>query len=166
MRACAGIAVPRLHWEDFTPGQVTACGSRVVTRAEIVAFAAEYDPQPMHLDEQASATLPGGLVASGWHSCCLLMRMLSDGMLGEASFLGAPGVEEVKWLAPVRPGERVEARATVLATGASPGRAEAGFVKFRCELLAASGQPVMRLTISPLFARRAAAETTGARGGS
>ena len=151
--------MPRLHWEDFTPGQVTACGSRVVTRAEIVAFAAEYDPQPMHLDEHAaSATLVGGLVASGWHSCCLLMRMLNDGMLGEANFFGAPGVEEVNWLVPVRPGERLEARATVLATGVSPERAEAGFVKLHCELLAASGQPVMTLVISPLFARRAAGE--------
>ena len=107
--------MPRLHWEDFTPGQVTDCGSRVVTRAEIVAFAAEYDPQPMHLDEQAaSATLLGGLVASGWHSCCILMRMLTDNLLVDASFMGAPGVEEVKWLAPLRPGERVTLRATVL----------------------------------------------------
>lgn len=82
--------MPRLHWEDFTPGQVTDCGSRVVTRAEIVAFAAEYDPQPMHLDEQAaSATLLGGLVASGWHSCCILMRMLTDNLLVDASFMGA-----------------------------------------------------------------------------
>ena len=107
--------MPRLHWEDFTPGQVTDCGSRVVTRAEIVAFAAEYDPQPMHLDEQAaSATLLGGLVASGWHSCCILMRMLTDNLLVDASFMGAPGVEEVRWLAPLRPGERVTLRATVL----------------------------------------------------
>ena len=116
--------MPRLHWEDFTPGQVTDCGSRVVTRAEIVAFAAEYDPQPMHLDEQAaSATLLGGLVASGWHSCCILMRMLTDNLLVDASFMGAPGVEEVRWLAPLRPGERVTLRATVLETRASRSRA-------------------------------------------
>ena len=71
--------MPRLHWEDFSPGQVIECGSRLLTRAEIVAFAAEYDPQPMHLDEAAArATLFGGLVASGWHSCCVLMRMRSE----------------------------------------------------------------------------------------
>ena len=84
--------MPRLHWEDFSPGQVTECGPRLITRAEIIAFAAEYDPQPKHLDEAAArASLFGGLVASGWHSCCLLMRMLTDGMLAETSFLGAPG---------------------------------------------------------------------------
>src|SRR3989442_5172466 len=98
------IAVPRLHWEDFSPGQVIECGSRLITRAEIVGFAAEYDPQPMHLDEAAArATLFGGLVASGWHSCCVLMRMLSDDFLRDASFMGAPGVEEAKRLAPPRP---------------------------------------------------------------
>jgi len=90
---------------------VTECGSRLITRAEIIAFAAEYDPQPMHLDEAAArASLFGGLVASGWHSCCVLMRMLTDGMLAETSFMGAPGVEEVQWLAPIRPGARVKAR--------------------------------------------------------
>ncbi|MGA7487097.1 MAG: MaoC family dehydratase [Xanthobacteraceae bacterium] len=155
--------MPRLHWEDFSPGQVTACGSRLVTRAEIVAFAAEYDPQPMHLDEQAArATLPGGLLASGWHSCCILMRMLSDSLLGEASFMGAPGIEEVKWLAPVRPGERLEARATVLETSPSRSRPDIGFVKFRFELIGASGQPVMTLVVSPMFGRRAADATPGA----
>lgn len=149
--------MPRLHWEDFSPGQVTVCGSRLVTRAEIVAFAAEYDPQPMHLDEQAArATLLGGLVASGWHSCCILMRMLTDGLLGEASFMGAPGIEEVKWLSPVRPGERIEARATVLETRPSRSRPDAGFVKFRFELIGASGQPVLTLIVSPMFGRRSA----------
>jgi acyl dehydratase len=147
--------VPRLHWEDFSPGQVTDCGSRLVTRAEIVAFAAEYDPQPMHLDEQAaSATSLGGLVASGWHSCCILMRMLTDSFLAEATFMGAPGVEEVKWLAPLRPGERIKARATVLETRASRSRPDLGFVKFRFELFDASNKPLMILIVSPMFGRR------------
>jgi acyl dehydratase len=155
--------VPRRHWEDFSPGQVTDCGSRLVSRAEIVAFAAEYDPQPMHLDEHAaSATLLGGLVASGWHSCCLLMRMLSDNLLHEASFMGAPGVEEVRWLAPVRPGERIKARATVLETRPSSSRPDIGFVKFRFELIGASDQPVMTLIVSPMFARRSANAAQGA----
>jgi acyl dehydratase len=148
--------VSRLHWEDFEPGQVTDCGSRVVTREEIVAFAAEYDPQPMHLDEQAAReTLLGGLVASGWHSCCILMRMLTDNFLVNASFLGAPGVEEVRWLAPVRPGEQIKARATVLETRASRSRPDMGFVKFRMELIGPSEQPVLSLIVSPMFGRRA-----------
>ena len=149
--------MPRLHWEDFSPGQVTECGPRLITRAEIIAFAAEYDPQPMHLDEAAArASLFGGLVASGWHSCCLLMRMLTDGMLGETSFLGAPGVEEVQWLAPIRPGARVKARATVLETRASRSRPDLGFVKFQWELVNAAGQPVMTMLVSEMFGRRAA----------
>jgi acyl dehydratase len=150
--------VPRLHWEDFSPGQVTECGSRLITRAEIIAFAAEYDPQPMHLDEAAArATLFGGLVASGWHSCCLLIRMLSDDFLANASFLGSPGLEEVKWLAPIRPGERISARAIVLETRPSRSRPDIGFVKFRFELVNAANEPVMTMILSPMFGRRAAA---------
>jgi len=151
------MAVSPLHWEDFTPGQIAECGSRLITRAEIIAFAAEYDPQPMHLDEAAArANLFGGLVASGWHSCCILMRMLTDDFIGDASFMGAPGVEEVKWLAPIRPGERINARATVLETRPSRSRPDIGFVKFRFELINAADQPVMTLIVSPMFGRRAA----------
>ena len=149
--------MPRTHWDDFSPGQVIDCGSRLVTRNEIVAFAAEYDPQPMHLDEHAArASLLGGLVASSWHSCCILMRMMSDSLLGEAAFMGAPGVEEVRWLAPIRPGERIMARGTVLETRPSRSRPDMGFVKFRFELIGVSEQPVMTLIVSPMFARRAA----------
>ena len=146
--------MPRLHWEDFSPGQIVDCGSRRVSREEIVGFAAEYDPQPMHLDEQAArATLPAGLVASSWHICCMLMRMLTDSLLAEASFIGAPGVEEVKWLAPVRPGERIKARGIVLETRPSRSRPELGFVKFRFELVDASDRPLMTLTVNPMFGR-------------
>jgi acyl dehydratase len=162
------VAVPRIHWDDFSPGQVIDCGSRLVTRNEIVAFAAEYDPQPMHLDEHAArATLLGGLVASGWHSCCILMRMMSDSLLGEAAFMGAPGVEEVRWLAPIRPGERIMARGTVLETRPSRSRPDMGFVKFRFELIGVSEQPVMTLIVSPMFARRAAgaSQEVGQAGG-
>jgi acyl dehydratase len=149
--------VPRLHWEDFSPGQVTDCGSRLVTREEIIAFAAEYDPQPMHLDEDAArATMLGGMVASGWHSCCILMRMLHDAILSDSSFLGAPGVEEVKWLAPIRPGERIKARGTVLETRPSRSRPDLGFVKFRFELIDATDKPVLSLVVHPMFARRSA----------
>ena len=147
--------MPRLHWEDFHPDQAIDLGSRLVTREEIVAFAAEYDPQPMHLDEAgAQAGMFGGLVASGWHSCCILMRMLTDGFLRDASFMGAPGVEEVNWLAPVRPGDRINARATVLETRPSRSRPNVGFVKFRFELVDAADKPVMILIVSPMFGRR------------
>jgi acyl dehydratase len=154
--------VPRLHWEDFSPGRVIECGSRLVTREQIVAFAAEFDPQPMHLDEAvASASLLGGLSASGWHSCCILMRMLTDAFIGESAFLGAPGVEEVRWIAPLRPGERVTARTTVLETRASRSRPDMGFVKFQFELLDAAGAQIMTLVVSPMFGRRDATRGSG-----
>ena len=145
----------RTYWEDFAPGQVTEHGPRIITREEIIAFAAEFDPQPMHMDEEAASASPlGGLAASGWHSCCVLMRMISDGMLGDASFMGAPGVEEVRWLAPVRPGERLMVRATVLETRASRSRQDMGFVKFRYELLGSADRKLMTLTVSPMIGRR------------
>jgi acyl dehydratase len=148
--------VPQHHWEDFSPGQVIDCGSRLVSRQEIVGFAAEFDPQPMHLDEDvARAGVLGGLVASGWHSCCILMRLLSDHLLCDASFMGAPGVEAVKWMAPVRPGDRIRARATVIETRPSRSRPDMGFVKFRFELIDASGRRVLELLVSPMFGRRA-----------
>lgn len=156
------------HWEDFSPGSVLEFGPRLVTREEIVEFAAAFDPQPMHLDEAAAReSMLGSLAASGWHSCCLLMRMLSDGFISGLSFMGAQGVEEVRWLAPLRPGETVRARATVLETRPSRRRPQLGLVKFLFELIDSSGARVMTLTMSPMFARRdapAGATREGASG--
>jgi acyl dehydratase len=158
----AEIAVPQLHWEDFSPGSVSEFGPRLVTRDEIVEFAAAFDPQPMHLDEAAArASMLGSLAASGWHSCCLLMRMISDGFLGQSHFLGAPGVDEVRWLRPLRAGESIRVRATVLETRASNSRPQLGFVKFLFELLDSSGAVLMTLTVSPMFGRRDAASASG-----
>jgi len=143
------------HWEDFVPGAVEIYGPRLVTREEIVAFAAEFDPQPMHLDEAAaSATLLGGLAASGWHSCCLLMRMLADGILLGAAGMGAPGVDQVRWLKPLRPGTQIRLRATVLEMRASTSRAERGFVKFLFELLDEQDAVLIDLTCSQMIVRR------------
>jgi acyl dehydratase len=148
-------AVPQRNWEDFSPGSVSEFGPRLVTRDEIVEFAAAFDPQPMHLDEAAaSASMLGSLAASGWHSCCLLMRMISDGFLSQSHFIGAPGVDEVRWLRPLRAGESIRVRATVLETRASRSRPQLGFVKFLFELLDSSGTVLMTLTVSPMFARR------------
>jgi acyl dehydratase len=144
------------HWEDFEPGSVAVYGPRLVTREEIVAFAAEFDPQPMHLDEAAAgATLLGGLAASGWHSCCLLMRMIADGFVNQSNSMGAPGVDEVRWLRPLRPGTQVRVRATVLETRVSNSRPELGFVKFLFEMLDEK-DTVLTTLVSPLMlARRA-----------
>jgi acyl dehydratase len=143
------------YFEDFAAGEVISLPGRQVTRAEIIAFATEYDPQPFHLDEDAARdSLLGGLAASGWHSCCLLMRMISDGLLAETRFMGAPGIEEVRWLAPLRPGDTISVRATVLEIRASRSRPELGFVKFLFEMCNARGDVLTALTVSPMFERR------------
>src|SRR5437879_7177755 len=90
--------------EDFTPGHVGRCGPRRVTSEEILAFAAEFDPQPMHLDEEAAKrSMLKGLSASGWHLCSIMMRMMFDGYIGRTASLGSPGVKELRWRAPLRP---------------------------------------------------------------
>ena len=143
------------HWEDFKPGTVEVYGPRLVTREEIVAFAAEFDPQPMHLDEAAgAATLLGGLAASGWHSCCILMRMIADGFINETHSMGAPGVDEVRWLRPLRPGTQVRVRTTVLESRASKSRPEMGLAKMQFELLDEAGACLMTMTSTQLLGRR------------
>ncbi len=132
------------YFEDFEPGQDYPLTPHTVTRAEIVAFAAEYDPQPFHLDEAAAAeTLLGGLAASGWHTCALFMRMMYHGWLSETASMGSPGVDSLKWLRPVRPGDTLSGRSVVLELRPSKSRPDRGFVRFRHEVQNARGEPVM-----------------------
>jgi acyl dehydratase len=150
--------VAKLYWEDFTPGRVAEYGPRLVTRAEIIAFAAEFDPQPMHLDEEAGrASMLGGLAASGWHTCAIMMRMIADAFILNAASMGSPGIEEVKWLKPVRPGDRLTLRYTVLETRTLNSRPDWGLVKFLFELINQGGEPVVTQTNINLFGRRPAA---------
>jgi acyl dehydratase len=147
--------VAELAFQDFTPGRVFEHGPRRLPRDEMIAFAAEFDPQPMHLDETAARqTMLGGLSASGWYLCCILMRMCVDAFVGRSSSMGAPGVEEVRWILPVRPDDELSLRATVLDTRASKSRPEMGFVRFQFELFNAQGQRVMTLTTSLMLALR------------
>jgi acyl dehydratase len=148
-------AMPKYHWEDFKSGAVTVYGPRLVTREEIVAFASEFDPQPMHLDEAAaSATILGGLGASGWHTCCLLMRMIADGFILDSSSMGSPGIEEVRWLKPLRPGTNIRIRTTVLDTRASGSRPEMGLTKFLMEVLDDTDAILTTLITTLMFRRR------------
>lgn len=147
--------MPKLCWEDFHPGAVAVYGPRKVTREEIVAFAAEFDPQPMHLDEAAARATPlGGLGASGWHSCCLLMRMIADGFVLNSSSMGAPGIEEVRWLKPLRPDTNIRVRVTVLETRPSQTRPEMGLTKFRYELLDETGNCLTTMVSTAMLGRR------------
>jgi acyl dehydratase len=147
----------KLYFEDFEPGAVRDYGPRLVTREEIVGFAAEFDPQPMHLDEEAGrASMLGGLAASGWHTCSLMMRMAADGFVLNSASMGAPGVDEVRWLAPLRPGSRITLRTTVLDSRSSASRPEMGFVKMLFEVCDDKNTLLMTLTASLIMGRRAA----------
>jgi acyl dehydratase len=150
-----GEVMPKYHWEDFKLGAVAIYGPRLVTREEIIAFASEFDPQPMHLDEAAaSATLLGGLGASGWHTCSLLMRMICDGFILDSTSMGSPGVDEVRWLKPLRPGTNIRVRATVLDARASGSRPEMGLTKFMMEVLDDADAIIASLTTTLMFRRR------------
>jgi acyl dehydratase len=144
------------YFEDFEPGQEFPFGPHTVTRAEIVAFAAEFDPQPFHLDEMAAAeTLLRGLAASGWHTCALFMQMAFRGWIAECASMGSPGVDTLKWLRPVRPGDMLSGRSLVLTTRASESRPDRGFVRFRHEVANSRGELVMMLENPVMVSRRA-----------
>jgi acyl dehydratase len=153
----AGSRVSKLFWENFHLGRVFEHGPYLVTREDIVSFAAEFDPQPMHLDEAAaSQTMAGGLCASGWQACCILMRMCADAFVVNSSSMGAPGVDEVRWLLPIRPNDQLRLRAAVLDARASRSRPDMGLVQFGFELFNATGERVMTLTTSLMMGRRGA----------
>ena len=147
--------MPKHYWEDFQPGAVAIYGPRLVTREEIVAFAAEFDPQPMHLDEAAaSATLLGGLAASGWHVCSLLMRVIADGFIVDSSSMGAPGITELRWLRPLRPDTQIRVRVTVLDRRASKSRPDMGLTTLRYEMIDGGDADIVVMTVPTMFGRR------------
>lgn len=146
--------MPKFHFENFRAGDVRVYGPRRVTRAEIVAFAAEFDPQPMHMDEAAgAASLLGGLAASGWHACAIMMRMIADAFILQSSSMGGPGVEEIRWRKPLRPDTDVRVRATVLETRPSNSRPAVGYVKFRFELIDAADLVIAEMAPTIMFGR-------------
>jgi acyl dehydratase len=131
-RAGGGI----LYHEDIEVGTPLMLGGTTVTKDAIIAFAQAYDPQPIHLDEEAAKTsIVGGLCASGYHTCAIMMRMVVDGILGRAASLGSPGVDEVRWVKPVRPGEAVRTRFTPLEKRVLGSRPDVGITKVLVELI-------------------------------
>lgn len=147
--------MPKRYYEDFTPGQTIEFGPRLVTREEILAFAAQYDPQPMHLDEEAGRnSLLGGLGASGWHTSSIMMRMICDSFMLDSSSMGAGGVDEVKWLKPVRPGDKLTLKTSVMAARRSRSRPEMGIVQLQYELFNQHGDCVMFMTVPTMFGVR------------
>ena len=132
------------YFDDYLPGATYDCGSFSVNEAEILSFAIQFDPQPFHVDPSAAARGPfGGLIASGWHTAALVMRQLVDYYLPAEASLGSPGLDEIRWPHPVRPGDTLRVRATVLEARRSQSRPDRGIMKTTIEAVNQGGQPVM-----------------------
>jgi acyl dehydratase len=143
------------YWEDFRVGDVAELGPVTVTEAEIVEFASRFDPQPFHLNAEAGRQTPyGGLIASGWHSAAIYMGMFVRGVLEGTASLGSPGVEELRWLAPVRPGDRLRGRALITDVVPSSTNHRRGSIVGTHELINQDDVVVMRFTSRALIARR------------
>ena len=135
------------YFEDYAPGSTYECGSVSIDQASIVAFAKEFDPQPFHVDPAAAAAGPyGGLIASGWHTAALVMRLLVENYLAAESSLGSPGLDELRWPHPVRPGDTLRVRATVVESRRSLSKPDRGIVKTVVEAANSGGATVMRAT--------------------
>jgi acyl dehydratase len=143
-----------LTFEDFTQGHFGSFGPRHVSREETLAFAAEFDPQPMHLDEDAAReSMLHGLSGSGWHLCSLMMRMMFDGFISRTASLGSPGVNEVRWLSPLRPGDDLMLDVDVVEARPSKSRPTTGIVTFRCTIRNKAGDMLCDM-VSPIIIKR------------
>ena len=143
------------HWEDFTPGEVTEIGPVKVSEDEILEFANRFDPQYFHIDPEAAVDSPfGGLIASGWHTAALFMGMFVRAMLLDTASLGSPGIDELRWTAPVRPGDTLRGRVTVDEVRESSKDPSRGTVFTTSEVFNQNGVLVMRIRARGFFARR------------
>lgn len=151
------MATTQYYLEDASAGDILELGSRTVSEAEILAFARDFDPQPFHIDPEAAAqSIFGGIIASGWHTCALTMRLMVDNFLSHAASLGSPGVEQIRWLRPVRPGDTLTARLVVLEVRASQSKPDRGSVRMRTEVTNQAGELVMTMESTGLVGRRPA----------
>jgi acyl dehydratase len=149
--------MPVRYFEDFKVGDVVESAACTITKEEILAFAREFDPQPFHTDEAAAReTMYGGLIASGWHSGSLMMRLFYDSLIRDAASMGSPGLDELRWVKPVRPGDTLRMRSTVLEVIPSRSRPDRGLVRTLCELCNQDGEVVMSIKPINFFRRRVA----------
>jgi acyl dehydratase len=143
------------YFEDFKPGEVIELGRHTITKEEIVAFAKQFDPQPFHTDEEAAkSTFYGELIASGWHTGSLTMRLLYEGLVRDTVSMGSPGVDELRWVKPVRPGDTLSARLTVTECVPSRSKPDRGIVKSIVEMRNQHGEVVLTSKGLSLFGRR------------
>lgn len=124
----------RLYFEDFEPGESVEMGTHLFTEEEVLRFAREFDPQPFHVDPRAArASIYGGTIASGWHTCSVMMRLICDNYLLQSEGMGSPGLEQIRWLKPVRPGDVLRGTRTTLSARVSGSKPDRGLVEMRWE---------------------------------
>jgi acyl dehydratase len=146
-----------LYWEDFPAGETVEMGTHTFTEAEIIAFAKQFDPQPFHIDaEAAKNSFFKGLIASGWHTCSVAMRLMVDKYVGRSASLGSPGLDNIRWLAPVRAGDTITYRRKTLAVRPSESKPGIGLVQSRWEATNQRGEVVMTMEGWGMFRRRPA----------
>ncbi len=144
-----------LYWEDFKVGETVELGSHTFSEDEIISFAQQFDPQPFHTDpEAAKHTFYGGVIASGWHTCCIAMRYMVQYYIGRSASMGSPGVDNVRWLKPVRPGDTITFRRVILESRVSASRPNAGLVKSGSRAVNQNGETVLTMEGWGMFARR------------
>jgi acyl dehydratase len=147
-----------IWWEDFEVGERSEMGRHTFNEKEIVDFAKQFDPQPFHLDAAAAAQTPfGGLIASGWHTCAVGMRLMVESYIGRTVSLGSPGIDNVRWLKPVRAGDTLVYARTVIESRASTSRQGVGLVKHRWEAVNQAGETVLTMEGWGMYGRRPAA---------
>jgi acyl dehydratase len=145
-----------MKWgEDFKVGESAELGRHTFSEEEIVAFGRQFDPQPFHVDPaRARDSAFGGLIASGWHTCAVGMRLMVEGYINQTASLGSPGIENIRWLKPVRPGDTLAYRRIVIAARASTSRKGVGLVKHRWEALNQHGELVLTMEGWGMFGRK------------
>ena len=144
-----------LYFEDFHPGQVIDLGAYRFSEQEILDFARQFDPQPFHLDHEAAAASHfGGLVASGWHTCSAMMRRIVDGLLVKSVSHGSPGVDEIRWLKPVRPGDTLNMSMRIIETIPSRSKPDRGVLKSEYQAINQHGELVLSMKTLGMFGRR------------
>jgi acyl dehydratase len=149
------MSTRRWYFEDFFPGQEMELGSRSVTEQEIIAFATDFDPQPFHVDRDAAKdSIFGGVIASGWHTCSMIMRIVVDSVLGNSASMGSPGLEKVRWILPVRPGDTLSVRYITTQVKASASRPDRGVVWSTWEARNQDGELVCTVDGMGMYGRR------------
>jgi len=151
------MPIPKRYFDDFAVGDAISLGSHHFTEDEIIVFAKQFDPQPFHIDQNAAKrSIFGGIIASGWHTCSVMMRLLVDGLVADAASLGSPGVDEVRWVKPVRAGDTISVMLTVFDVKASTSKSDRGVVWIDWRATNQHGELVATIKSMGMFMRRPA----------